>query len=57
MLQGAGWIGYAAADEPDQVIGREAIAAVQNGQRAAHGQFRHGLHNRLKRSAGSAEDG
>jgi len=57
MLQGGGWIGEAAADEPDQVVGGEAVAAVQDGQRAAHGQFRHDLHDWLKRSAGSAEDG
>ena len=57
MLQGGGWIGDAAANEPDQVVGWEAIAAVQNGQRAAHGQFRHDLRDRLKRSAGSTEDG
>jgi hypothetical protein len=57
MLQGGGWIREAAADEPDQVVGWEAVAAIQDGQRAAHGQFRHDLHDRLKRSAGSAEDG
>ena len=57
VLQGRGWIGNAAADEPDQVVGGEAVAAVQDGQRAAHGQFRHDLCDRPKRSAGSAEDG
>ena len=57
MLQGGGWIGDAAADEPDQVVGGEAIAAIQDGQRAAHGQFRHDLRDRLDRSAGCAEDG
>ena len=45
VLQGGGWIVDAAADEPDQVIGWEAVATVQNGQRAAHGQFRHDLHD------------
>ena len=57
MLQGGGRIVDAAADEPDQVIGGEAVAAVQDGQRAAHGQFRHDLRDWLARSAGSAEDG
>jgi hypothetical protein len=57
MLQGGGWIGDAAADEPDQVVGGEAVAAIQDGQRAAHGQFRHDLRDRLDRSAGCAEDG
>jgi len=57
MLQGGGWIGDAAADEPDQVVSWEAVATVQDGQRAAHGQFRHDLCDRLKRSTGSAEDG
>jgi hypothetical protein len=33
MLQGGGWIGDAAADEPDQVVGGEAVAAIQDGQR------------------------
>ena len=57
MLQGGGWIGDAAADEPDQVVGGEAVTAIQDGQRAAHGQFRHDLRDRLDRLAGCAEDG
>ena len=57
MLQGQGWVGTAATDEPDQMVGGETIAAVQNGQWAAQCQFCHDLCNRLDRSAGSAEDG
>ena len=57
MLQGQGWVGTAATYEPDQMVGGEAITAVQDGKWAAHGQFRHDLHNRLARSTGSAEDG